>query len=205
MRSEVGEASRLPRADLEQAAMSYLAGLVAADYSYRTLRAASSDLGQFVGFLGAQGVKRVGDVGRADLMAFVSVLSDPLLKRPLARSTIARKLSVIRSFFAFCEDEGLVDSSPALGVSSPRLPRRLPQVLTPVQVDELLAAMEGNTPLELRDRALFELIYSSGLRCQEAIDLRLGDVSFDFSEVRAKGKGRKVRVVPVGGPALEHA
>ena len=80
--------------------------------------------------------------------------------------------------------------------------RRLPQVLTQVQAADLLETIGADKPLEVRDRALFELIYSSGLRCQEAIDLRLGDVSFDSSEVRAKGKGRKVRVVPVGGPAL---
>ncbi len=94
-------------------------------------------------------------------------------------------------------------ASPAAGVGSPKLPRRLPQVLTPEQVSWLLDGIQGTKPLELRDRALFELIYSSGLRCQEAIDLRLRDISLGSREIRAKGKGRKVRVIPVGEPAVD--
>jgi site-specific recombinase XerD len=89
-----------------------------------------------------------------------------------------------------------------VGVSSPKLPKRLPQVLTPEQVDGLLESMKATNALEMRDRALFELIYSSGLRCQEALDLQVRDISFSSCEVRAKGKGRKVRVVPVGALAL---
>jgi site-specific recombinase XerD len=123
--------------------------------------------------------------------------------RPYARSTIARKLSVVRTFLRFCEEEGIIAASPATGVSSPKLPRRLPQVLSPEQAARLLDIIGGAKPLELRDRALFELIYSSGLRCQEALDLTLRDVGFDTSEIRAKGKGRKVRIVPVGAPALK--
>jgi len=223
MQSEDGQASTLSRVDLGQAVTSFLGGLVAADFSHATVKAVSSDLTQFLDFLASRGIGAFGDIKRADVAAYVSTLADrgveteeqlgpsgrdqsgvgAMAAHGLARSTIARKLSVIRTFFAFCEEEGLIVSSPAAGVSSPKLPRRLPQVLTPVQVDELLEGMKGDQPLELRDRALFELIYSSGLRCQEAIDLRVGDVSFDSNEVRAKGKGRKVRMIPVGGLAVE--
>ena len=123
--------------------------------------------------------------------------------RACARSTVARKLSTVRSFFRFCEDNGLIDADPAAGVKSPKMPRHLPQVLTPDQTVALLESIGGPKPLELRDRALFELIYSSGLRCQEVLDLKIRDVHIESSEMRVKGKGRKVRVVPVGEAALE--
>jgi site-specific recombinase XerD len=122
--------------------------------------------------------------------------------RPLARSTVARKLSVVRSFLRFCEENGLVECSPAAGISSPRLPRRLPQVLTAEQTALLLEGIVGSGPLDLRDRAMFELIYSSGLRCQEVLDLRLRDLGPESRQVRVKGKGRKVRIIPVGEAAL---
>jgi integrase/recombinase XerC len=220
MRTEGEEASPLSGIDFEQAVAAFLRGLMAADYSQRTVRAASSDLRQFAEFLNKRGVHRLEGLERADVVAYVTALADPAsagvgvggsavaltdssgVPRTLARSTIARKLSVVRTFVAFCEEEGLVHSSPAAGVRSPKLPRRLPQVLTPSEVAGLLESIKGTNALELRDRALFELVYSSGLRCQEVLDLQVRDISFTSCEVRAKGKGRKVRVVPVGALAL---
>jgi integrase/recombinase XerC len=222
MQTEVTDPSPSLVIDLEQAVAAYIRGLIAADYSPRTVKAASSDLGQFAGFLRRRGVDGLDRVGREDLVAYVTWLADPGAAeegaphdtdgsteqpylggmKPHTRSTIARKLSMVRTFLAFCEEEGLVRSSPAVGVSSPKLPRRLPQVLTAEQMDELLRSIKGTNALEMRDRALFELIYSSGLRCQEALDLEVRDIDFSSCEVRARGKGRKVRVVPVGALAL---
>jgi site-specific recombinase XerD len=133
----------------------------------------------------------------------LSVAAERTRARACARSTVARKLSMVRNFFRFCEDNGLTDTNPAAGVRSPKMPQHLPQVLTPDQTVALLESIGGPKPLELRDRALFELIYSSGLRCQEVLDLKIRDVHIESSEVRVKGKGRKVRVVPVGEAALE--
>jgi site-specific recombinase XerD len=185
------------------------------------VRAVSADLGQFVRFLGSRGIEEPEKITRADVGEFVAALGEPAGRglgvegstaeqstgasrspRPYARATVARKLSTVRGYLTFCEQEGLIEASPGGGISSPKLPRRLPQVLSPEQVNELLGGIQGSEPLQLRDRALFELIYSSGLRCQEALDLELRDVSFESSEIRAKGKGRKVRVVPVGALAL---
>lgn len=197
-------------ADIEQAIAGFVRGLIAADYSSRTVEASLSDLRQFAGFLQARDIGEVGGITRSDVTAFASALADPAASATnsspsngYARSTISRKLSVVRSFLRFCEENALVEASPAAGVRSPKLPRRLPQVLTPDQMSSLLDAIGGSGPLELRDRALFELIYASGLRCSEALDLRLRDISFDAGQLRAKGKGRKVRMVPVGAPALE--
>jgi len=223
MQREPTEVSSVDRGDPESAVVSFLNGLAAADYSSNTVKAATTDLRQFLDFIRTRGITRVDEVGRGDVLAFVGALTEPTdtpispagggsdgleggalapRAKPLMKSSIARKLSVVRTFLAFCEDEGLAHIGPAAEVPSPKLPRRLPQVLTPVEMDALLRCMGGKSPLEMRDRALFELIYSSGLRCQEALDLRTGDINFESSEVRVRGKGRKVRVIPVGGEAL---
>lgn len=195
--------------EIAQAVAHFVRGLIAADYSMRTVQASLVDLRQFADFLQARGIEQVTSITRKDVASFAAALSDPACSpgpgragAPYARSTVSRKLSVVRSFLRFCEDNDLVDSSPAAGVSSPRLPRRLPQVLTPEQAALLLDRLPDSTPLEQRDKALFELLYASGLRCQEALDLRLRDVSFASGHLRVKGKGRKVRLVPIGGPAL---
>ncbi len=215
--------SPLSPGSLDQAIPTFTRSLIAAGYSPRTIKAAVGDLGQFARYLEGRGIDRVTDITRAEVTGFAAALSEPdqcggrqpdpeagvrlsnverTRPKGCARSTIARKLSVIRGFLRFCEDSGLVESSPAAGLRSPKMPRHLPQVLTPDQTVALLESIGGPKPLELRDRALYELIYSSGLRCQEVLDLRMKDVHIEGSEVRVKGKGRKVRVVPVGETAL---
>lgn len=207
--------------DFRAAVAAYIRGLIAADYSSRTIDASASDLEQFVSFLDRRGVNALGAITREDLGAFSQSLAEGTLRlpedtcstsgegrnasrgRPYARTSIARKLSVIRRFLSFCEEAGAVESNQAVGMHSPKVPRHLPQVLSPEQVSSLLAQMGAHEPLQMRDRALFELVYSSGLRCQEVLDLRLRDVSVDAREVRVRGKGRKVRVVPVGEVALD--
>jgi integrase/recombinase XerC len=217
-------APSLPEGDVDRTIGSFIRGLIAADYSARTIEASLSDLRQFAAFLAQRDIEHVVGIARADVSAFAAALADPSVRvvahraaeggdgplparmapiRPCARSTVARKLSVVRSFLRFCEDNGLIVTSPAAGLASPKMPKRLPQVLTPEQAALLLEAIAGTKPLELRDRALYELIYSSGLRCQEVLDLKLRDISLESCEVRVKGKGRKVRVVPVGEVALE--
>jgi site-specific recombinase XerD len=219
------EAGPVMPAEVEEAIAAFLRGLVAADYSLRTIKASTIDLEQFAFFLAERGVERPAAITRADVSDFAVTLAEdpgrssaaatpptglPALSgrgaqppRQYARSTIARKLSVVRSFLGFCQDNGIIETSPGAGVGSPKVPRRLPQVLTPLQAADLLESIGGEKPLDLRDRALFELIYSSGLRCQEVLDLRMRDVNVGSREMRVKGKGRKVRVVPVGEVALE--
>lgn len=212
-RDETQEVRETP-AEVEEAIASFLRGLIAADYSLRTIRASSIDLGQFAAFLAERGVLRPSAITRTDVSDFAASLAEArangmrgapaaTVGKAYARSTIARKLSVIRSFLGFCQDNGLTETSPGAGVRSGRVPRRLPQVLTPEQTAGLLESIGAEKPLELRDRALFELVYSSGLRCQEVLDLRLRDLNLGSREVRVKGKGRKVRVVPIGEVALD--
>jgi integrase/recombinase XerC len=133
-----------------------------------------------------------------------------LLRRYLAelhkcnqRTSIARKLSTLRTFFRYLVREGRLASNPAEGLSSPKLNRYLPKTLS---VDEATALMErgyGNTLLDLRDRAIVELFYSSGLRVSELTGLDVGALDLRENLVRVLGKGRKERIVPIGRKSHE--
>lgn len=190
--------------ELDRAVGSYVRSLLAAGYSERSVEAARSDLRQFVTFCRDRTVADPAGISYALVRSFVTGLADGGLSpqgRPYARSSIARKLSTLRRFLAHCVKEALLETSPANGVRAPRRPRRLPQVLTPTEVGALLDGIVGDDPLTVRDRALFELIYSCGLRAQEVLDLRVGDVDAERREARVRGKGRKVRIVPIGDEA----
>jgi integrase/recombinase XerC/integrase/recombinase XerD len=119
-----------------------------------------------------------------------------------AARTIARKLAALRALFAALRASGVRRDNPADLLSAPKRPRRLPRVLRPDQVAQLLEGIPASTPLELRDRAMFELAYASGLRAQEIVTLELEAVDFDSESVRVEGKGGKTRLVPVGEHAL---
>jgi integrase/recombinase XerC/integrase/recombinase XerD len=119
-----------------------------------------------------------------------------------APSTIARKLAALRSLFTVQVQRGIRADNPAELLSSPKRPQRLPRVLKAAEVATLLDRIPASTPLELRDRALFELAYACGLRAEELVSLDLHSVDFDAEAVRVEGKGGKTRLVPVGEHAL---
>ncbi|MHB9113125.1 MAG: tyrosine recombinase XerC [Thermoleophilia bacterium] len=189
---------------LQRTAASYVRSLLAAGYSRHSVEAARSDLRQFLGFCRSRTVTTPREVTLQLVRSFVSSLADGALSpsgRPYARTSVARKLSTLRRFLAHCVLDGVLEASPAHGVRAPRRPQRLPNVLTPTEIGALLDGISGDDPLTLRDRALFELIYSCGLRAQEVLDLSVGDVDVERREARVRGKGRKVRIVPVGDEA----
>jgi integrase/recombinase XerC/integrase/recombinase XerD len=121
--------------------------------------------------------------------------------RELSKPTVARKLAAIRTFYRYMVEREELDANPADLVSSPRRARKLPRLLKKEEVASLLERIPARTPLELRDRALFELAYSCGLRCEEIVNLDTDAVDFDSEELRVVGKGSKTRIVPVGEPA----
>jgi site-specific recombinase XerD len=123
-------------------------------------------------------------------------------ERGLAPRTVARKLAGVRACFRVLVEHGVCDSNPAELLASPKLPQRLPRALKPADVSLLLDRIPASTPLELRDRALFELAYACGLRAEELIRLDSGSIDFDAEQVRVEGKGGKTRFVPVGEHAL---
>jgi integrase/recombinase XerC/integrase/recombinase XerD len=125
-----------------------------------------------------------------------------LAERGLAPRTLARKLAALRACFRVLVEHGLMEANPAELLASPKLPQRLPRALKPADVAALLDRIPASTPLELRDRALFELAYACGLRAEELVRLDVGSVDFDAEQVRVEGKGGKTRFVPVGEHAL---
>jgi site-specific recombinase XerD len=132
-----------------------------------------------------------------ELRHFAGVVSE----RGAMKSTVARKLAAIRTFYRHLVERGELEANPAELVASPKKDAYLPKVLRPDEVAELLERIPGSTPLDLRDRALLELAYAAGLRAEELVNLNLADLDADAEEVRVEGKGGRTRVVPVG----EHA
>jgi site-specific recombinase XerD len=119
-----------------------------------------------------------------------------------APTTVARKLAALRSFFRTLREHGEIEQNPGDLVPSPKKPQKLPRVLKADEMARLLDRIPASTPLELRDRALFELTYACGLRAEEIVDLDVASVHFDAEELRVEGKGSKTRIVPVGEAAL---
>lgn len=125
-----------------------------------------------------------------------------LAERGIAPATIARRLAALRGLFRVQMELGAREDNPAELLSSPKRPQRLPRVLKAGDVAALLDSIPASSPLELRDRALFELAYACGLRAEEIVSLDLDAVDFDSESVRVEGKGEKTRLVPVGEQAL---
>jgi len=169
--------------------------------SRNTLEAYRSDLLQFGRFLEQRGVTAVEADGAA-IADFLAALGGAK-GGAASPATIHRKAACLRSFYRHLRREGILDSDPTASLSSPRRGRRLPQVLTRGEVGRLLAQPRGTEPTDLRDRALLELMYACGLRASEAIGLDVGDVDLEAQVLRARGKGSRERMVPVGTTAVE--
>src|SRR5271166_1858663 len=167
------------------------------DAAARTRRAYGVDLQQFARWASAQGLSPA-EVGPKAVRRYIAHLS----ANDAASSTTARKLAALRALFASQREHGLIAQNPADLVSTPRRPSRLPRVLSARQAAQLLDAIPASSPLEMRDRALFELAYSCGLRAEELVSLRVTDVDHDSEQLRVEGKGRKTRILPVGEPAM---
>ncbi len=166
--------------------------------SERTRAAYRADLLDFARFAAREGVHDPGAVTRP----VVTLYLVSLRRRRLAPTTVARRLAALRGFYRFLLRERHVASDPTEDVSSPRRGEELPRVLSSEEVARLLAQPDPRTPEGLRDRALLELLYSSGLRVSELVGLDVGDVDLESELVRVLGKGSKERVVPVGSYAV---
>ena len=163
--------------------------------SDHTCRNYALDLEQFFVVLGRRGVT---EITALDIRRFVTHLST----RQFARRTIARKLSCLRSFFRYLCREGSLEHNPAEAIPTPRLERRLPSFLSEEQVVRLLEAPGTGTWRQLRDRALLELLYSTGIRVSELVGLNRDDVEEISGTLIVRGKGKKERLCPVGETAL---
>ncbi|HWO16744.1 MAG TPA: tyrosine recombinase XerC [Solirubrobacterales bacterium] len=160
----------------------------------RTRRAYAVDLGQFVEWAGE---RTPGDVHHRDVRRYGAGLSSA----GASPATVARKLAAIRGLYDFLVRTERAAQNPADLVSSPKKEQKLPRVLTTEQMRSLLERIPARTPLELRDRAMLELAYSCGLRCEEIVNLDTGSFDPETEQLRVLGKGSKERLVPVGEPA----
>ncbi len=175
---------------------SYMSELRTRGASPATLRAYRRDLLELAAW--ATGRRREpGELAYRDLRAYAATLSE----RRLARASVARKLASARGFHAHLVATGAAESNPADLLPAPKRESKLPRVLGRAEVAALLDRIPARTPLEVRDRALFEITYSCGLRAEEIVSLDRDDIDFDSETVRVTGKGRKTRVLPVGEPA----
>jgi len=168
--------------------------------SRNTLEAYRGDLLQYGSFLEERGVPAVEASG-ADVAAFLDRLAAGGGK-PASPATVHRKAACLRSFYRHLRREGIVEGDPTASLSAPRRGRKLPEVLTRGEVERLLRQPRGSEPSALRDRALLELMYACGLRASEAIALEVADLDLEGGLLRARGKGSKERIVPIGQTAL---
>jgi integrase/recombinase XerC/integrase/recombinase XerD len=162
----------------------------------KTRRAYGSDLGDLAGWATARALEPTAMTTR-DVRRYAVSLSD----REAAPATVARRLAATRAFFRSLREHGHINQNPADLVPSPKRASKLPTVLRPEEAARLLDRIPATTPLEVRDRALFELAYACGLRAEEIVSLDVGALDFDAEHIRVEGKGGKTRVVPVGEAA----
>jgi integrase/recombinase XerD len=164
----------------------------------KTIEAYGRDLLRFINYAEASGFTEPRSLTRGCVLGFIDQLAD----EGLAASSRARILSALRRMIAFAASRDWLDSDPLEGVSGPRQVHSLPRVLRIDETEALLAAVDTSTPLGLRDRAMIELLYGSGLRVSELVSLPLSGFDSRAGLIRVIGKGDKERVVPVGESAL---
>ena len=190
-----------PSARFESLVIDFLAHLeFERGLARNTLSAYRTDLLQFGAFLSERG-REATDAGGADLSDFLSGLTTGNGQPACSPATVHRKTACLRSFYRHLRREEIVDDDPTAALATPRRGRRLPQVLSHSEVQKLLAQPRGDKPTAIRDRALLELMYASGLRASETTGLEAGDLDLKHGLLRARGKGSKERVVPMGGVA----
>jgi len=165
-----------------------------------TLKSYAEDFESLLAYFGERlgSVPDPGEISVGILRGYVSYLHEC----QYAKTTIARRLASLRTFFRFCCREGLAQSNPAKALRTPRTGRKLPHFLTTLQIAELLETPPANKPMGLRDRAILETIYSAGLRVAEVVGLNVADWERDANVLRVRGKGRKERVSPLGSYAV---
>lgn len=163
--------------------------------SEHTLRGYSSDIAGFLAFAAEIG----SDVDQILVRRYLARLH----KDGLARSSISRKMAALRAFFGYLLRRGLTDADPTEGLRAPARQRRLPRVVPEETIEALMASPDRSAPLGLRDRAILETLYASGMRVSELLSLRVTDVCGGSDEISVTGKGSKQRIVLLGSAALQ--
>ena len=185
----------------ENALESYLRHLqIERNLSMNTVMAYGRDLKVFLAWLNNEEIKSFAKIGRSQIMNYLLAQSRP--EAGLAPRSRARKLASLKNFFKYLEEEKIIESNPTHNFESPKLPQSLPKALSQTQIEALIMAPDIETPLGLRNRTMFELMYDAGLRVSELLELTLKDVHLDDAFLRVRGKGDKERLVPLGETVL---
>jgi len=183
---------------MKEAAEAFLSYLrVERGLSANTLLAYGRDLAAFLDWAVKIGRRRPGAIRRSDIQDYLRELR----LRGLSPRSISRALATLRVFFRFLRQEGITREDPTAEIEGPRVERSLPKALPPAEVEKLLSAPDVSTSIGLRDAAMIELLYATGLRVSELISLRLEDLHLDLGYVLCRGKGSRERIVPMGSQA----
>jgi len=167
--------------------------------SKNTIEAYSHGLNRFLNHLKEKGVHEIKNVSKFDVRAFLLALR----RKGLSSKTIVRNLVSLRTFFRFLIQEGVLEANPAEEVESPKITKTLPQILTLKEVEQLLEQPNLRTPLGIRDRAMLEMLYATGMRVSELTRLPINHVNLEGGYVLIYGKGSKERIVPLGSEAMK--
>jgi len=163
-----------------------------------TLESYSRDLKQYYGFLSGDSAASLANASQSTIVAYLMYLR----KQGKATATIARRLAALKAFYQFLVKENYVVQDPTDELSSPKLERKLPKVLTVEEVERLLSQPDVTNPVGKRDKAMLELLYATGIRVSELVNLNVSDMDIREGFVRCMGKGSKERVVPMGEIAV---
>ncbi|MGM0651655.1 MAG: site-specific tyrosine recombinase XerD [Bacillota bacterium] len=167
--------------------------------SSNTLDSYQRDINKFIEYLNQQNVDKSELIDREKLNSFIFTLK----QKGYASSTISRCIASIRSFFNFLLQEGIITDNPAIHLNSPKIEKKLPRVLSTQEVDQLLSQPKKSNNNGLRDKAMLELLYATGIRVSELVSLDINDFEPQVGFLRCRGKGMKERIVPVGSVAID--
>jgi len=167
--------------------------------SSHTVKHYTKDIEDFFSFLNVQGIHSLMEVDYLDVRSYLALLN----KKDYARKTISRKLSSLRSFFRFLVRENYIDSNPFQMISTPKVEKKLPNFMYPEEILELLEKPDTSQPLGIRDRAIIEVLYASGMRIGELVSLNVDSINLNTGTALVFGKGSKERYVPLGKYSLE--
>ncbi len=167
--------------------------------SKNTIDAYSHGLNRFLDYLKKKGIQEIPRVNKFDVRAFLLALK----QKGLSTKSVVRNLVAIRSLFQFLIREGILETNPIETLESPKIPKTLPEILTLKEVEQLLEQPNPQTPMGMRDRAMLEVLYATGMRVSELTHLPMNQVNLEGGYVLVFGKGSKERIIPLGSEAMK--
>ncbi|MBO8163094.1 MAG: site-specific tyrosine recombinase XerD [Brevibacillus sp.] len=164
-----------------------------------TLESYQRDLVMYAAYLREQGIERIEETNRSHIVGYLMMLK----QKGRATATLSRNMASIRAFYQFLVRDKYLDKDPSIHLETPKIEKRLPKVLTIEEVERLLEGPALTQPTGIRDKAMLELLYATGIRVSELVNLDMGDVNLEMGFVKCMGKGSKERIIPLGKIAVD--